>query len=180
MSQAHPTPAPAHPLDHHAAELEKVLLQIADRYETLARCASDRREAMRRADARALANCIDTENQAVQALADLERRRMIVVEAIAAAIGSPDRSQTPVSRLAPALPEPARSRLLVLSASLRELMENVSRLNESARRAAEMLAAHMEGLMRHVAARLNHAQTYNPKGVVTCGPRIVTGLDSVG
>lgn len=170
----------AHPLERHASDLERVLLQIAERYEALARCASDRREAMRRADARALAACIDAENAAVQSLADLERRRMIVVEAIAAMIGSPDKSQTPVSRLAPALPEPSRSRLLSLSASLRELMEHVARVNDGARRAAEMLAAHMEGLMRHVAARLNHAQTYNPRGVVASGPRIVTGLDSVG
>ncbi len=180
MTHAQPAPAAVHPLDRHALDLERVLLQIADRYETLARCAKDRREAMRRADPRALAQCIDAENQAVQALADLERRRMIVVEAIAAAIGSPDKSQTPVSRLAPALPEPARSRLLTLSASLKQLMEHVTNLNEGARRAADLLAAHMEGLMRHVAAKLNHAQTYNPKGVVASGPRIITALDSIG
>lgn len=171
---------PTHPLEHHAAELERILLQIAERYEALARAANDRREALRRADPRALAACVEAENHAVQALADLERRRMIVVEAIAAGIGSPDRSQTPISRLAPALPEPARSRLLVLSASLRDLMEHVQRLNDSARKAADILAAHMEGLMRHVAAKLNHAQTYNPKGIVGAGPRIITALDSVG
>jgi hypothetical protein len=166
--------------DPQAAELEQILRLIAQEYEALGRSAVERRSAMRRADTVGLARCIEEENRAVQSLADLERRRMIVVEALAQRIGAPAKSQTPVSQIAGSLPEPARTRLLTLSQSLRELMENVTRLNESTRRAAESLASHMEGLMRHVAAKLNHAQTYGPRGVVGCGPRIVSGLDSVG
>lgn len=173
--------ATAQPIvDPEAAELERVLRCIAQEYECLGRCAVERRAAMRRADTQGLARCISDENRAVQALADLERQRMVVVEAIAARIGVPTRSQTPVSQIAGSLPEPARTRLLTLSGSLKELMEQVMRLNDSTRRAAEALSAHMEGLMRHVAARLNHAQTYGPRGVVGAGPRIVSGLDSVG
>lgn len=166
--------------DPQTAELERVLLEVAARYDDLARLAGQRREAMRQADTRALAVCIDLENQAVQALADLERRRMIVVEALAGRVGAPAKSQTPVSQLAPLLPEPARTRLLTLAQRLREAMEAVSKVNESTRRAAEQLAGHMEALMRHVAAKLNHAQTYGPKGLVGPGARVVSAVDSVG
>jgi len=171
------SPQTADPL---TAALEQILRLIAQEYETLGVCALHRRAAMRKADTQALARCIEIENRAVQSLADLERQRMVVVEALALRIGAPARSQTPVSQIAGALPEPARTRLLTLSQSLRDLMEKVAKLNDTTRKAAEALSAHMEGLMRHVAARLNHAQTYGPRGVVASGPRIVSGLDSVG
>lgn len=180
MTTATPNAAALCPLDPEAAELEQILRLIAHEYECLGRSAIERRIAMRNADTAGLARCIGEENRAVQSLADLERRRMIVVEAMAVRIGAPSRSQTPVSQIARSLPEPARTRLLTLSGSLKELMEQVMRVNDSTRRAAEALSSHMEGLMRHVAAKLNHAQTYGPRGVVGAGPRIVSGLDSMG
>lgn len=167
-------------VDPRAAELEAVLREISAHYATLARCAEARRDAMRRADTAALARWIDTENLAVQAIADLERRRMIVVEELAARINAPARSQTPIRQLAAALPEPFRSRVLTIAQSLRESMEQLSALNETTRRAAESLATHMEGLLRHVAARMNHAQTYGPRGVVASGPRVVSAWDATG
>lgn len=166
--------------DPQAAQLESLLREIGACYEALARCAIDRREAMRRADTQGLARCVQEENRQVQAIAELERRRMIVVEALAARFGAPEKSQTPVSRLAPLLPEPSRSRLLTLAQGLRELMERVTALNDSTRRAAETLASHMEGLLRHVASKLNHAQVYGPRGVVAPGARVVSAIDSVG
>lgn len=170
---------PVYVVDAQAAELEQVLAEIAGQYQELARCAVERREAMRRADTRRLAHCVGSENAAVQRIADLERRRMAVVETLAARVGAPGKSQTPVSQLAPLLPEPARSRLLMLAQGLRDLMEKVAVLNEATRKAAEALSAHMEGLMRHVAAKLNHAQTYGPSGVIGAGGRVMSALDSV-
>lgn len=167
-------------IDPQASELEAVLREISAHYATLARCAAGRREAMRRADTPAMARWIDAENLAVQAIADLERRRMNVVEALAARINAPARSQTPVRQLAGALPEPFRTRVLSVAQSLRESMENLAALNETTKRAAETLATHMEGLLRHVAAKMNHAQTYGPRGVVSSGPRVVSAWDATG
>lgn len=159
-------------------ELERVLREIRSQYEALHQLALEHRDAIRRADPVAIGECVEKQNLRVQRIADLEKRRLTVVGELAARLGCETKNQTPVGRLAQLLPPAAAERVTTIAQSLREVMEGVSRLNESTRRAAEALSAHMEGLMRVVAARLSHAQTYSSRGVVTAATRVVTALDS--
>jgi hypothetical protein len=70
-----------------------------------------------------------------------------------------------------------RGRLLGLARTLRETIMAVKHENRIARATAEALAQHMAGLMRTVAAHLNHAKTYGRAGTVDAGPSVVSALD---
>ena len=113
----------------------------------------------------------------MQEIAEIEKRRIGVVGRFAERLGSPARSQTTMRWLAERVEEPARGRLLGLAGSLRATIETVRGENRVARVAAEALSQHMTGLMKTVAAHLNHAKTYGRAGTVDAGPAVVSSLD---
>ncbi len=165
------------PADPLVEELETLMRDLLVRYERLRTLAGERLEAIRRADGGRLAAVIGHENELVQEIAELEKRRIGVVGRFAERVGSPERTQTTMSWLAARVGEPVRGRLLGLARTLRETIEAVRRENGVARVAAEALAQHMAGLMKTVAAHLNHAKTYGRGGTVDAGPAVVSALD---
>lgn len=160
-----------------AHQLEAILHELISVHERLLEQAHQRRDAMRRADMQALASGIERESQLVQEVAEIEKRRLRVVGALAERMGSERKTQTTVTWIAERLDEPLRGPLYTLAHRLRGLVKELRGENETARAAAEMLALHMQGLMRQVSARLSHTHTYGRAGSVEVGARVVTSLD---
>ena len=160
--------------------LVALLDEMAIVYERMRSLAQERHEAVRCADARRLARTVARENEAVQDLAELEKRRIAIVARLAEQLGSPERSQTRVSWIAERLGGQTGQRLAQRAANLRKIMSELHRENEVVRAALTKLAAHVEGLWRQVLAVLNHARTYGRLGAVEPGPRVVSAVDVSG
>lgn len=171
------TASPVAADDPRVVELEAVVRDLIAAYERLSALSQERQRAIRAADPGALGRVIGLESEAVQAVAALEQKRLPLVADLAKRLGAPARTETTITWIAQRLPGLARERLLSQAQRLRELISSVLKQNDTARRTAELLAGHMEGLMRQVAAALNHAQTYGRAGVVGAGPTVVSALD---
>ena len=163
--------------DPMVGELESLLDRLTGRIGELVDLAEARLAAIRTASPAELAQCIGRENLVVQAIADLEKRRVAVVGELARRYGSRAGVNTTYSWLADRIGGPAGERLRTLARSLRERMEMLSRLNETAALATKALIAHMQGLMSQVGARLSHSRTYARSGAVLPGPSIMSSVD---
>lgn len=158
------------------ADAERIACDLLAQFQRLSGLAAQRQEAIKRASPSGIAATIAAENDAVQQLAEIEKRRITVVGRLAERLGAPEKSQTKLSWIAARL-GPAGERLARRAAELREAAESLRRVNEVARAATQQLAGHMEGLWRQAAAALNHSKTYGRIGRVDPGAVIVSGLD---
>jgi len=153
--------------------LESLLSDLEREHETLLSLAGEQRDAVRHADARALARIVRDTTDTLGRIAqtEQERRRLIA---------RPDGTHPTLDEIASRVdPEHAES-LRARSASLRELMGRVGAEQAAVRRASEALAAHMHGLIEQVSATLSHAGTYSSRGAVTpAREQVVSGLDMV-
>jgi hypothetical protein len=178
--------------DPEVAELETLLQQLLREHEELLVLAAAHREAISHADPHSLGSCVQRQNEVLQRVAELEKRRLGLMARLAekmkpltprnSAGGTrrgietlPDRPT--VSWIARTLPEPIRSRLVALAERLRELLAHLQREHAALREASNALAAHMEGRMRQLARKLSHAGTYGRKGVVESRVQVVSALD---
>jgi hypothetical protein len=159
------------------AELETLMRELVVCYEQLRTIGAMRHESIRGADAEGLGACVRQENELIQRVAEIEKRRIQLVGRCTEVLGEPERGEATMGWIAERAPEPLRGRLLSLAGSLRELLRAVSRQNRVSRETAEALASHMRGLIAKVAQHLNHAQVYGRAGVVEAGPRVVSALD---
>jgi hypothetical protein len=172
-----PTPTSALPIDALAGDVERVLCDLVAQIQRLTALAHERREALRRADAPCLARCIAAENDAVQAVADIEKRRLTVVARLADRLGEPGKAHAKITALGERLGGAIGERLAARARELKDLIDSLKRLNESSRAAAATLAAHMEGLWRQAAQVLNHSKTYGRLGVVAPGSAVISAVD---
>src|SRR5215210_2643681 len=107
--------APVEKIDEKSiGELERLMRDLLGLYELMHALALERRAAMRQADRGRLASTVQRECAAVQGVMEIEKRRITVVGAMAARLGSPLKHQTTMTWIAERLPEPARSRLAAL------------------------------------------------------------------
>lgn len=166
-------------IDAALPALEQLLRDLIECYRRMEVLAGLRHDAIRAAAPQQLASCIGEENLVVQRVAELEKKRIRIVGDVAQRLGSPDRAQTRVSWIAEKLGGAAGERLAHLAGELRDLIARVMKKNETIKAAAEMLASHIDGLIKAVAASLNHARTYGRKGIVAPGARITSALDMV-
>ncbi len=165
------------PIDAAAAEVERIMCDLQAQFQRLTALSSERLESMRTADAGRLARCIAQENEAVQAVAEIEKRRITAVGRLAEQFGSGDKAQTRVSWLAERIGGPIGERLAAHATDLRARIESLTKANEVARLTALTLSSHMEGLWRQAVRVLNHSQTYGRMGVVGPGPAVVSAVD---
>ena len=96
------------------------------------------------------------ENTLVQAIGDLEKRRLeLVAELTRAVTPGAMRSRCVCVTWPSGLPEPSRGRLLVLREQLRErIVESERRIIGDPRRATESLLKHMQGPGSHTGQRM--------------------------
>ncbi len=159
------TPPPHRPLDD-------LLAGLVSAHERLAEASSAQREAIRRADARALAAARARMSDACATLASLEEERRLTVAALAP--GSP---QSRLSTLADELPEPQRSRAIDLASRLRTLAEHSRSEQRRLHEATGSMLRHVRGLVQHMQRSLNHAGVYGRAGRVEPGASVISGID---
>lgn len=132
----------------HVPVLETVLKQLADRHEQLLALMKRQRECLRLADHYGVSECSRLENTLVQAIGELEKRRLELVAQLTKAVDPNAVSPMRMRDLAERLPDPARGRLLVLREQLRERISQVKEQSSVTRRATEALLNHMSGLVQ--------------------------------
>ncbi len=170
-------PAEAPPVEALAGEVERILCDLDAQFQRLGALAKERLEAMRSADTARLARCIASENDAVQAVAEIERRRIVAVGRLAARFESQAGAQTRVSWLAERVGGSIGERIGRRADELKQGIAGLRKANEVARLAALNLSAHMEGLWRQAAQALNHSKTYGRQGLVAPGAAVVSAID---
>ena len=141
--------------------LETVLKQLTDRHEQLLGLMRRQREALRQADHAGVTELSRLENTLVQAVGDLEKRRLELVAQITKLIDPAARAPMRMRDLAERLPEPARGRLVVLREQLRARIAQVKEESSVTRRATESLLKHMQGLV-HTLSSAGRATGYAP------------------
>lgn len=132
----------------HLPVLETVLKQLADRHEQLLTLMKRQRECLRLADHHGVSECSRLENTLVQAIGDLEKRRLELVAQLTQALDPNAPQPMRMRDLAQQMPEPARGRLLVLREQLRARIAEVKEQSSVTRRATEALLNHMQGLVQ--------------------------------
>lgn len=135
-------------LAKHIPVLETVLKQLADRHEQLLTLMKRQRECLRLAEHHGVSECSRLENTLVQAIGELEKRRLELVAQLTTAVDPSATQPMRMRDLAERLPEPARGRLLVLREQLRERISAVKEQSSVTRRATESLLTHMQGLVQ--------------------------------
>lgn len=170
------TPTPQ--LARQGGALVDVLAELLEVNSALHANLVEQREAIRRADSGHAQRLIESHTHLVGRLAALDQKRREVVVTLSKSLAWPPGARTPsLSDLAQRLPEPERSRALQLAERTRECLEQVHRESASLRAAARTLAAHMEGLLRHVGRQFTSAGVYSPRGQVSSGGSLAVALD---
>lgn len=153
-------------MERELNQLEQVLREQLAAHEHMSALLDQKLAALRRADHAQVARLAQEENAQVQRLAELEKQRLNLVAGLTLAVepGAPEPMR--MAQLAERLQEPVRGKLLVLRAELRKRMEEVQKRAAVARRAAETLVLHMQGLMQSITGALAGVSTYGRAGTV--------------
>lgn len=146
-----------------ATDLERLLIRIAEAYEALPALTAAHRSALASADADRIGASTEDMRAVAGRLAELDAHRAALARGAAAALrahGAPAAHEPTARIIAAYCPEPQRSRLLSAAGRAREAGERAQQEQRSLRMAAGALAAHMQGLVAHVARSLSQAGTY--------------------
>lgn len=160
-------------VEQSVAALELLLQRMVSLHQELLTIMQRKRDAMRRGNARLMADLCSLENQKVQAISDLEKKRLELVAQLTLRIKPAATEPMHMAALADRLPEPLRGRVLVLRQQLREQMLAVKEQTSVARRAADSLMRHVQGLMQSVTAASAGAATYSRRGII---PQPTSGM----
>lgn len=159
-------------------ELSSLVDEFELRYRELLDSIEAHDLAMRTADAKAMAECVRRENEAIQAIAQLDKKRAEIVALHRRARGeSVDGSASTVTAVARSIGGAAGGKLAERAEGLRALVENVRARAAVVREAAQMLSTHTDGIMRQAVQMLNQAQVYSRGGSVKAGPAVASALD---
>ncbi|TVQ31739.1 MAG: hypothetical protein EA376_08750 [Phycisphaeraceae bacterium] len=160
-----------------AEQLETMLKELRVENEHLAALADGRDSAIREANMRALGACLARESEAVQRIADIERRREGIVHYFAIRFSAPDPNAVTATWIAERLDGPVAERVREAAQELREAILRLRSRNESSRISVQTLASHMQGLLRSAEQALSHSGAYGRRGAVEAGPRVISAMD---
>jgi len=157
--------------------LLKLLGDMTALHESWLPLAEKKREALASSNVDALSQCLQLENQNVQAVGEMEKQRLEIVGRITQHLNPQATSPMKMVDLAEALPEPTRSKLLLARQALRERVEAIKTQSSIARRATDSLLKHMNGLVRSVASAALGGATYDPSGHTSDKPLRMSTLN---
>jgi len=162
-------------------ELDRLVENLSEQYTLMLSSLEDHDAAIRHADTVAMASCVAKENEAVQAIAELDRRRAHIVSLYKKSNGldANNSGDEPLSitMIARRIGGDSGGALARRAAELKQLIQIVRARSAALHSAAELLGDHTAGIMRQVVQMLNHAQVYSRGGSVTSGPAVTTALD---
>jgi FlgN protein len=151
-------------MDKQIAQLEVVMADETQAHERLIEAMDRKLQALRTADHQKVFACCDEENRYVQRIGELEKQRLLLVAELTRLVAPTAPEPMRLAELAERLGEPARGRLLVRRQQLRERIEQAQKRAGVARRAAEMLVQHMQGLIRVVGGAMTGIGLYGRTG----------------
>ena len=154
-------------MDHQVAQLEATLAQQLHEHDQLLELIQRKRQALRAADHRLVADCCRQENGRVQRIGELEKQRLLLAGELTLLLVPGATEPLRLDALAQRLAEPAQGRLLVLRQQLRQRMEQVRHDAGIAQRAAEALARHMQGLVQTLSGVMSGGAAYGRAGAPT-------------
>lgn len=151
-------------MDKKLHELEEILRAEQAAHARLMELLESKRSAMRAARVGELPDCCRRENQQVQEIARLEKRRLEIAGELTLLLEPQATRPWTLAELAERLGEPRRGRLLVLREQLRQQVEAVAAQSSVVRRASEALLRHMQGLAASVGSALTQVGLYTRQG----------------
>jgi len=152
------------PLEKDLAQIEAVLHEQTAANEQLLDLLKRKRQALRQAHPDQVSAFCEQENQAVQAISELEKKRLALTAQLTLHLQPTATQPMRLLELAQQIQEPARGHLLVLRQQLKQRMEQVQYQTTIARRATESLIFHMQGLVRAVSSAITATGVYSPQG----------------
>lgn len=167
-------------LEAQLDQLEHLMRQLTGEHDRLLDRIRRKQQAVRGGEPGLIEQCCKAENELVQRIAEIEKRRQNAVGEITGHIAPDQREPLTLSRIAESVEEPRRGRLLMLRRELREAVEAVRRENDVARRATEGLLAHVQGVMQQVTHALTSAGTYGSNGTVDASAAAVSSFAITG
>ena len=151
-------------LNEYVESLEQTLHQQVEAHEQLLSLLQDKRAALRDCANERVSELCQHENQQLQTISELEKKRAELVGALTLHFQPDAQALMRLSTLAEHLPEPARGRLLVLRQRWRERMQQVAEQSSITRRATESLVQHMQGLVETIGMLATGVCTYDKQG----------------
>ena len=162
-------------IEKNVATLETLLREQLAAHERLLAVLKQKKVALAKADHAEVTDCCRRENEQIQAVSELEKKRLMVVGELTLQIEPKAAQPMRLPELAQQLAEPMRGRLLVLRQQVRERMEQVRAEVTVARRATEALVGHIQGLVQMVGGAVTGVATYNRAG---SRPRAATAIST--
>ena len=157
--------------------LEDTLNQSLNRYGQLAALLERKRQALRDGKPEDMTRAADLEQGVLQSVAELEQRRVKLVQELASKLRITSPTPPKMRDLAEALPEPFRGRLLLTRTRLVEAMEGVREQTSVVRRASESLMSHVNGLIRTLGVVSTGGAAYGQTGRVMNRPAPMRSLN---
>ncbi|MFN9993363.1 MAG: flagellar export chaperone FlgN [Phycisphaerales bacterium] len=159
-------------------ELDALLHAMAELYGKIGEALQSHEAAIRRADSKAIKECVELQRPLWGRAEELDRQRREITARAASTRPELVRlhgTQIKLTMLAGLTTEAPR--LVQVAEKVRALIEAVHGKVKLIRAASESLLTHMEGIARQIAGSLNHAGTYGRRGRVESGPSVISALD---
>jgi hypothetical protein len=172
-----PADQPAFKLSEAADLLERMLRAQLDGHQRLLKSIESKRQAIRAADIDAITAQCAQENQILQKLGEVEKRRLELTGRVTAALKPQAERPLKVSEIAEVAGEPNKTRLLAISAQLREVIGEVKKQSSIVRSAADALSRHMTGIAQTVNTALSRARVYSSRGRIAVGTQLQSMVD---
>ncbi|MHC4994235.1 MAG: flagellar export chaperone FlgN [Planctomycetota bacterium] len=153
-------------MDKQLKELETHLVNLVQEHEALLGLIERKLEALRMAKPDLVTDCCGLENDRVQRIAALEKRRLDTVGRITEVMAPSASEPLSLTEIAQRTHDERGTRLMVLRAKLRGLMDQIQKKNGVARRATEGLLGHVSGIMQQVTHAMAGGGAYNRRGTV--------------
>lgn len=146
-------------LNDNMVELLEAMLQAHERILALA---TARYEAMRAFDMPSLTSLMAREQQEVQALTDLEKRRKEVIAQFRAVLGP--RVEITTSEIARRADAASRERMLALAGQLKAVIEKIDKINRINSKVSGSVLQSLARVVRVITGMAQHAGLYMKNG----------------
>jgi len=157
--------------------LEKLLRAQLEAHQSLLTMLERKREAVRQAKIETIGEIVEQERTLIARISEIERGREQLVVRLTQHLQPDANEPLALSVIAEQAAEPVQSRLLGLSAQLRELVMDVRQTSSIVRNAAEALSNHISGVMQTFHAALSRAGVYGRQGQLAGGAQMEFSVD---
>lgn len=157
--------------------LESILCAQHDDYKKIAKLIERKQEAIRNANMQDITGICQEEQVVAQHATQLEKQRLVLTGDLTSRLQPNASEPLTVSRIADALDEPDRDRILELTNALKQTVKEVRQASSIVRKAADALATHMSGLLQTMQSVLSKAQVYSQQGRISAATQSQFCLD---